>query len=142
MQRVLTLCGGEQVAADPRFQTAQGRVEHIEEVDGIVADWIAQRPLSEVLEQFEQAEAAIGPAYDIEQIFSDPQYAARNDLVAVPDDQLGVVKMANAFPFLSETPGAVRFAGPSLGSSNREVFVDQLGLSPEELEELKTAGVI
>ena len=142
VQRVLTLCGGEQAAADPRFQTPQGRVEHIEEVDGIVADWIAQRPLAEVLHKFEEAEAAIGPAYDIEQIFSDPQYLARNDLVDIADDELGEVKMANAFPFLSETPGEVRFAGPSKGSSNREVYLEQLGLSPEELEELQAAGII
>ena len=142
VQRVLTLCGGAEVAADPRFQTPQGRVEHIEEVDGIVADWIGQRDLAEVLQKFEEAQAAIGPAYDIEQIFSDPQYAARNDLVDVADDELGVIKMANAFPFLSDTPGKVRFAGPSKGSSNHDVFVEQLGLSVEQLEELKAAGVI
>ena len=43
VRRVLTLCGGEEAANDPRFQTPQGRVEHIDEVDGMVADWIKQR---------------------------------------------------------------------------------------------------
>ena len=51
--RVLTLCGGPEVAADPRFQTPQGRVKHMEEVDGLVADWIRERELDVVLEEFE-----------------------------------------------------------------------------------------
>ena len=72
-------------------------------------------------ELFEEAEAAIGPAYDIEQIFSDPQYQARNDIVSVEDDELGTMRMANAFPFLSETPGRVRHAGPRQGEHNAEV---------------------
>ena len=61
MTRVLRLCGGEEAADDPRFQTAQGRVQHMEEVDGMVASWIAARGLDEVLAKFEEAEAAIGP---------------------------------------------------------------------------------
>jgi crotonobetainyl-CoA:carnitine CoA-transferase CaiB-like acyl-CoA transferase len=140
--RVLTLCGGAEVAADPRFQTSQGRVEHIDEVDGIVATWILARDLDEVLQAFEQAEAAIGPSYDIAQIFADPQYQARNDVVAVEDDELGTIKMANAFPFLSQTPGKVRHAGPRMGQHNDTVYVDELGMSDEELAQLRADGIV
>jgi len=140
--RVLRLCGGEEAADDPRFQTAQGRVQHMEEVDGMVASWIAARDLDEVLAKFEEAEAAIGPAYDIEQIFSDPQYVARNDIVTVADEELGEVRMANAFPFLSATPGRVRHAGPRMGQHNREIFVEELALSDDELASLRNEGII
>ena len=94
--RVLTLCGGEDAAKDPRFQTPAGRVEHIEEVDGIVSNWIKQRDQEEVLSAFEEAEAAIGPAYDIAQIFQDPQYQARHDIVSLNDDDLGKIRMTGA----------------------------------------------
>ncbi|HAA93384.1 MAG TPA: CoA transferase [Rhodospirillaceae bacterium] len=140
--RVLTLCGGEEAANDPRFATPQSRVEHIEEVDGIVADWVKARNLDEVLEKFEEAEAAIGPAYDIAQIFEDPQYQARNDIVAVDDDELGPIRMANAFPFLSETPAQIRHAGPSLGQHNDEVFGEELGFSADEIAAMKDDGAI
>lgn len=140
--RVLTLCGGEEAANDPRFATPQSRVEHIEEVDGIVADWVKARNLDEVLAKFEEAEAAIGPAYDIAQIFEDPQYCARNDIVTIEDEDLGPVKMANAFPFLSETPAQIRHAGPRLGRHNDEVYGEELGLGADEIAAMKKGGVI
>ena len=139
--RVLTLCGGPEVAADPRFSTPQSRVEHIDEVDGIVARWVKARDLDEVLAKFEEAEAAIGPAYDIAQIFEDPQYRARNDIVTVEDEDLGPLKMANAFPFLSETPAKIRYSGQRLGQSNEQVY-GELGLSAEDLAKLKDDGVV
>jgi len=140
--RVLTLCGGKSVAEDPRFQTPQGRVAHIEEVDGIVAKWIARHDLATVLDEFEKAEAAIGPAYTIDQIFEDPQYQARNDIIEIEDEDLGRLRMTNAFPFMSETPAKVRHAGPRKGQHNEEILCGELGLSPEELAKLKEDGVV
>lgn len=140
--RVLTLCGGREVAEDPRFQTPQSRVEHIEEVDGIVADWVARHDLDVVLEEFNKAEAAIGPAYTIDQIFKDPQYQARKDIVEIEDEDLGTLRMTNAFPFMSETPARVRHAGPRKGQHNTDIFTEELGLSAEELQKLKDEGVI
>lgn len=140
--RVLTLCGGKEVAEDPRFQTPQSRVEHIEEVDGIVADWVARHDLDVVLEEFDKAEAAIGPAYTIDQIFKDPQYQAREDIVEIEDEDLGTLRMTNAFPFMSETPARVRHAGPRKGQHNTDIFTDELGLSAEELQKLTDQGVI
>ena len=140
--RVLTLCGGKEAAEDPRFQTPQSRVEHIDEVDGIVADWIAKHDLKTVLHEFEKAEAAIGPAYSIDQIFDDPQYQARQDIIEVEDEDFGTIRMTNAFPFMSETPAKVRHAGPSKGRHTEEILCGELGLSPEELAALKDDGVI
>tara|TARA_R110002050_G_scaffold203490_2_gene338690 strand:- start:2361 stop:3569 length:1209 start_codon:yes stop_codon:yes gene_type:complete len=142
VKRVLTLCGGADVAADPRFQTPQGRVEHIDEVDGIVATWIAKHDLATVLDEFEKAEAAIGPAYTIDQIFQDPQYQARDDIVEIEDEDLGKMRMTNAFPFMSATPGKVRHGGARKGQHNDEIFTEELGMSAEEVQALKDEGVI
>lgn len=142
VKRVLTLCGGEEVAADPRFQSPAGRVEHIDEVDGIVAGWIGQHDLKTVLDEFERVEAAIGPAYTIDQIFEDAHYQARNDIVEMEDEDLGTIRMTNAFPFMSETPAELRHAGPRLGQHNAEIYCDELGLSTDELAVLEDEGVI
>jgi crotonobetainyl-CoA:carnitine CoA-transferase CaiB-like acyl-CoA transferase len=140
--RVLTLCGGPEVAADPRFQTPQDRVKHIDEIDGIVAGWIAQHDLKTVLDAFEKAEAAIGPAYTIEQIYEDPQYQARNDIIEIEDEDLGKLRMTNAFPFMSETPAVVRHPGQRKGQSNEDILCGELGVSKDELAKLKDEGVI
>ena len=142
VRRVMTLCGGKKVSEDPRFQTPQDRVAHIEEIDGIVAAWIGRHDLQVVVEQFEKVEAAIGPAYDIGQIFQDPQYQARADIIEVLDEDLGPIKMTNAFPFMSETPAEIRHAGPRKGQHNRDILVGELGLSEHELVELEKDNVI
>lgn len=141
-RRVLLLTGGEVVANDPRFQTAKGRREHNDELDEIVGGWIGRHTLDEVLSEFAKVEAAAGPVLDIEQIFSHPHFLERNNIVTVPDEELGTVRMQNVFPFLSRTPGQIRHAGGRLGMHNEEILGEELGYTPEQLAELKERGVI
>jgi crotonobetainyl-CoA:carnitine CoA-transferase CaiB-like acyl-CoA transferase len=112
------------------------------EVDGLVADWVALRDLDDVLAQFEQAQAAIGPAYDIAQIFDDPHYQARGDIVDMEDEELGPIKMTNAFPYLSKTPAQLRHGGGRKGRHNEEILTGELGLDADALAALKDKGVI
>jgi len=54
--------------------------------------------------------------------------------VAIPDEELGgPIRMQNVVGNFSRTPGGIRHAGPVLGSSNREILVEELGFSAEEL---------
>ena len=91
---------------------------------------------------FETHEAAASPIYDVQQIFADMQYRARNTLVRIEDDELGEVVLPDVQPRLSETPGRVRHAGLPLGAANRDVYVEELGLTDEELERLRGEGVV
>ena len=97
-----------------RFQTAQGRIQHMEEVDGMVASWIAAQDLDEVLAKFEEAEAAIGPL-TISNRSLDPQYVARNDIVTVADEELGEVRMVPSRSCRDTRPRASRW--PRMGST-------------------------
>jgi crotonobetainyl-CoA:carnitine CoA-transferase CaiB-like acyl-CoA transferase len=129
VKRVLDLTGGPGTADDPRFQTNLDRIKHVEEIDAIVGGWIGQHDLQEVVETFERVEAAIAPIYDIEQIFHDPQYIARNSVVSVPDEDLGPVRMQNVFPVMSRTPGTIRSTGGRVDQHRDEI-----------LDELRAAG--
>lgn len=140
-ERVLRLVGGEALVTDPRFQTAQDRVKHVEELDAIVGGWIGERTLEEVLAAFEEVEGAIAPVYDIAQIMADPHFQAREAVTSVTDPELGALKMPNVFPRLSRTPGRIAHAGPRLGRDTEAVLGD-LGLSPEEIQKLRERGVI
>ncbi len=121
-RRVLNLCGGEGTADDPRYATNTERVKRVEEVDGMVASWIGQRTLREVLDAFEKVEAAIGPIYDAAQILEDPQYKARESFTTVADPDLGPLRMQNVFPRMSRTPGRIRFPGARIGQHQAEVI--------------------
>jgi formyl-CoA transferase len=124
VRRVLELTGGPSAADDPRFRTNLDRVRHVEEIDAIVGGWIARHDLTEVVETFEEAEAAIAPIYDIEQIFSDPQFVARESVATVEDEDLGPLRMQNVFPRLSRTPGTIRFAGARIDQHRDEILAE------------------
>lgn len=123
-RRVLNLTGGEGTADDPRYSTNVERVKRIDEVDAMVATWIARHDLKDVLDAFEKVEAAIGPIYDSAQIAEDPQYLARESITTVPDEDLGRIKMQNVFPKMSRTPGRIRYAGPRIGQFTAEILGD------------------
>ncbi len=113
-RRVMALVGASE---DPRFATFADRVAHRDEVDRLVAHWVAARPLVEVLAAFEAANAAAAPVYTMADIADDPHFAAREAVV-----DLDGVPMQGLVAHLSATPGRLRFAGRPLGADTAEVL--------------------
>jgi crotonobetainyl-CoA:carnitine CoA-transferase CaiB-like acyl-CoA transferase len=140
--RILRAIGRGDLASDPRFATNEARVEHVDQLDEVIGEWVGRHTLQEAMAAFEAHEAAAAPIYDIRQIFADLQYRSRGTLVRVPDDQLGDVVLPEVQPRLSVTPGAVRHAGLPLGAANAEVLGGELGLSEDEIDTLRREGVI
>jgi formyl-CoA transferase len=132
----------EELVEDPKFETNSDRVEHTDEINGIVADWIAERPREEVEVIFDEHGVAYSFAYDIEDVFEDEHYWARDALLSVDDDELGETTVQGVFPKLSETPGTVDHLGPRQGEYNDDVYEGVLGYSEERIEELRERDVI
>ena len=126
---------------DPRFALNPARVKNYQELDEIVGGAIGKLTLAELRETFTRHEVGFSPIYDIADVFADPQFAARQAIVSVPDAELGSVRMQGVVPRFSETPGVVRHAGPSIGQHNEEVY-GGLGLSAAEIAALRARKVI
>jgi crotonobetainyl-CoA:carnitine CoA-transferase CaiB-like acyl-CoA transferase len=140
-ERVMRLVGRPEVIDEPWFATGHGRAQHADELDADVGAWIAARPTREVLAAFAEAEAAIGPVYDVRGVLSDPQYEAIGTVHTVDDDELGRVRMQNVLFRMSETPGTIRWAGRPHGADTAEVLAE-LGVSPDQLTDLRHRGVV
>lgn len=104
--------------------------------------WIKGQTYDELKAVCERTGVPISKIMSMQDIFADPQYAARHDIITRPDNDGTPVKMPGVFPVLTETPGEVKWAGPKLGSSNREVYGGLLGLSEEQIRELEEQGII
>lgn len=141
-ERVLRLVGHPEVIDQPWFADGASRARHAEVLDSYVADWIAQRSRAEVIETFEQAEAAVAPVYDVRDILADPQYQALGTVTTVDDEDFGPLRMPNVMFRMSGTPGAIRWAGRPIGADNESVFCGKLGLTADELAKLRKAGVV
>lgn len=140
--RVMHLVGHPEVIDEPWFQEARSRVAHADELDSYINEWINQRDCDEVIKAFTEAEAAVAPIYDIEDIINDPQIQFRNTLTQVNDPELGEVIMQNVLYRLSATPGKISFTGRAKGADTRDTLHKLAGLTIEEIQALHNQGVV
>lgn len=140
-QRLMRAAGEEQMALDPRFGNNAGRVKHEDEIDAQLSQWCARYPAAHLLEILDKARVPAGPIYNVEDMCGDAHYAARGMFESVEIDGKPL-RLPAILPKLTRTPGATRWPGAKLGSHNREVLVELLGVSETEMTELKSAGVI
>jgi crotonobetainyl-CoA:carnitine CoA-transferase CaiB-like acyl-CoA transferase len=140
--RVFRAIDRPDLAEDPDYIDPVRRQERFAEVDGLVGDWVARRPLDEVMKVFLDAEIAAAPVYDAEQLLADEHLAARGTFVPVDDPDFGTVRVQAPLARLSETPGRIDHLGRSLGADNDAVYGGLLGLDPERLDALRAARVI
>jgi crotonobetainyl-CoA:carnitine CoA-transferase CaiB-like acyl-CoA transferase len=120
-ERVVRIVGGEALLADPRFATPAARADNADELDDVVADWIAAHDLADVEARFHEHNAAGIRVIDMADAAADPHYAARETIVAVPDEELGEVLMTAPVPRMSATPGRIAHAGRALGADTAAV---------------------
>jgi len=130
----------------PDLRAAYGdqriRLENRDVVNGEVTTWTASMVRSRVIEICVDHQVPAGSINSIADIFEDPQFAARQNLTRMIEDDLGEVVIPAAFPKLSQTPPEVRSLGPRLGDANDEIYEGELGLSSDEITALKNKGVI
>lgn len=137
-----TAMGNETLRQHPHFCTMKDRVEHDPELDEIVTAWVHSLPYEKLKVIADKEGVPVNLVYDAEDIFNDPQYQSRHDIVEVPYKPLGTIKMPGVTPVFSETPGEIKWSGPELGEHNAEVYKDWLGLEAADLDILKENGVI
>ena len=131
-----------ELITDPRFVDNSSRCTNDVALDAMIAGWFKQRDCDAVMALFEEAEVVAGPVLDISEIVKDPHYLARENIVSVPDDDFGRVRMQGVVPKFQGTPGEVRHSGRALGADNRAIFIDMLGVTEAEFLALQAEGVI
>jgi len=127
---------------DPKFDTNQTRFANREEINEIYTEWFDNHTQAEAIESFARENGTLAPIYSVAQIFEDPQFAAREAIVPVQDDDFGEVRLQAVVPKLSNNPGKVRHTARSLGADNMAVYEEYLDLSADEVAALQEKGII
>lgn len=128
---------------DDRFTSHTARGANMQALDDIINAWTCERTVAEVEECMLQAGVPAGRIFTAPDMLNDPHFKARDAIVDTPADDWPNLKMQNIFPKMSKTQGEIRWTGPTeMGMHNEEVYGELLGLSEEQLKELKNKSII
>lgn len=140
-KRLMSLIGRDDVANDPAFAHNDGRSAEADYIDSIISQWTIQHSLDDVLEALHENRVPAGRVYDVEDIFNDPHYKAREMLIQGELEDGTEVTLPGVLPKLRKTPGSVERRAPTLGQDTEEVL-GKIGIGATELSELRAKGVI
>jgi len=140
--RAFKAIGRVDLTNDPEYSDAQGRLRHGDEIDRLMADWIADRTQEEALAVFEREHVAAAPIYDAEQLINDDHLNARDAYPCIEDDQVGRMRVQAPVARLSDTPARIEHLGKRIGADNDSVLTEWLGMSESDIAKLCDDHVI
>jgi succinyl-CoA:(S)-malate CoA-transferase subunit B len=140
--RLAQAMGVPEYAEGGKWGTIRQREAERATVDEYVGNWTKTMTRDEALATCEKFQVPCGPVYAIDEIFEDPHYKARENIAWIKDERVGELAIPNVVPRLSDTPGAVKWLGPSMGEHNDEVYKAWLKLDDAEIKRLTEARVI
>jgi crotonobetainyl-CoA:carnitine CoA-transferase CaiB-like acyl-CoA transferase len=129
------------LAAEDRYGPKEKRLAAREHVNELVSEWVGSLSCQEALARCGEAEVPAGPIYSIAEIFQDPQYAHRENIV-VMESRAGPMAVPGVLPALSDTPGEIRWLGPALGADTEAVLSELLHRTPAEIAALRAEGAV
>jgi crotonobetainyl-CoA:carnitine CoA-transferase CaiB-like acyl-CoA transferase len=127
---------------DPRYATLADRAAHGDAINAEVTEWTLAHTAAEVEQACVEFDVPVATAYTAVEIAGDPHFAARRDLVTVDDPVLGPIRQQAPYPRLLGEPGTTPGGAPTLGADNVAVWCDMVGLKPDELDDLRTRGIV
>lgn len=138
-QDFFTLADRTDLAADPRYSTANNRSRNYETLYKVLGDIMAERTSGEWLSQLRPLSIPVAPVNSLEDLFSDPHLAAVGMFFQKTHPSEGVLTQVRPPVNFDKTPSEVRRLAPRLGEHSREVLA-AAGMSDSEIAALAAAG--
>lgn len=131
-----------ELAADPRFATFDSRKAHEDEVEQVVERWTVTQEPYEAMRKLQLAGIAAYPVHSNKDLAEDPHLNARQYFSNLHHPVVGTRKHTGIPWRMSATPCEVWRPAPALGQDNEYVFCTLLGLSRDDVEQLRASGII
>ncbi|MCE1118460.1 MULTISPECIES: CaiB/BaiF CoA transferase family protein [Pseudomonas] len=140
-KRFMQAIGRDDLANDAALASNDGRDARRDELYGVIDRWANGLPLDKVMQVLNDAEVPASRIFSAEDMFSDPQYLAREMFLQakLPDGK--AFKMPGIVPKLSDTPGSTEWVGPALGEHTDSVLAS-LGYNAAAIAGLRQAGTV
>ena len=139
---LLKIMGREDLNDDPRFNTSKARVENMEATDALVESWSSKKTRAEIIAAAREHRLPIAPVRNLTEVINDPHMHERGMLEWMDHPEYGrIVVPTNPMRF-HEADRVTLTPSPTAGQHNDEVYADWLGLSANDLDQLRNDGVI
>lgn len=129
------------LAADARFETNALRLANYDALKSRLATVFARKPRAVWASLLLEAGVPCGAVRSLDEVFEDPQTAAREMMLSVPHATLGAVRVTGVPVKLSGTPGSVRTGPPTLGQHTAAVLTE-LGYDAAAIDALHASGAV
>ena len=136
-----TAIGREDLLTDPRCVDARTRWQHREALDEIISAWTRTRTKHQVMTELGKAGVPCGAVLDTGELLDDPHLNARGQIHTIDHATRGRFRLPGCPVRLSASP-APTTAPPLAGQHTIEVLQEVLGLSSEQIAELRARGVV
>ena len=134
---------GEDWAKADSFRTLKGRLEHEAELDGLITGWTSKRDKFATAGMLQAVGVPAAPVKTPEErIEHDEVTQAWALWPAARHTEMGWVRVDGVPVHMSETDWDISHGGPCLGEHNLYVYGALLGLSDQEIADLKAEGTI
>ena len=141
-QRLCHSLGLSKISNDPKYKSNEARLENREALEAELQLVLGKMKKQGIIDLLESVNVPCGPINNLPEVFSDPQVIAREMEIDLKRSD-GVTIKTVAFPAkLSESPATYRNAPPILGEHTKEILVDWVKVSDEEIKSLKEMKVI
>lgn len=140
--KLMRVLGKPELADDPRYATNPARVTNVNSLDHIIEAWTSTLSSETLIAQLMDAGVPCTRIYDASDCASDAQFSARGMVRQITDPLFGSLLHPGIVPHHPESPGEIRWAGPTLGQHTDEVLRELLNLSVAEIGDLRRQGAI
>ncbi len=139
-KKFVVAIGRPELAADERFKGTGRRIKNRAALSEEINRALASHPAEHWITLLNREGIPTGPILTIEEMFKHPQTAAREMLLKLAHPQLGEYLTTGLAAKLESTPGKI--TSPPLVGEHTDEVLSAHGYSAEDLDRLRTAGVI
>jgi len=139
--RLLRTIGKQDLIGDLRFASAKERAKHSDAIDALLSAWCIERDKTEAMDVLQGAGVPAGAVFDTQELGEDPQLRKSGMFVTIEHPVRGTIPMS-AWPVkMTDSHVSVECA-PLLGEHTAEVLSEWLGLSQQEIDDLRTEAPV
>lgn len=141
-QRLLRLMGRDDLAHDPRFTQVQSRLQHVDEVEALVAAWAIKQDVNDLVSRLLAADIAAAVVANSRYLVQDDlQLKARGFWQKIDHPEIGE-SIYTSPPYCVDGERVELERPPLFGEHTDAVLTRQLGYTSQQIEALRQEGVL